>query len=97
MGEMMETERNDSKTAKKTLTLACWAPWSLFLSSRSLCSFSSLRSGNFSTLVLLRRLTMGFSRVVTCIRLTYSPLVWPTQRRWTIESKTVSMQTSTFL
>ena len=51
-------------------TLACRAPWSRFLNSARLASRSSLRSGNFSTLVLLRRLTIGFSRCSTCMRLT---------------------------
>jgi len=55
-----------------SLTRASWAVLSRRRSSFCLFSFSSLKSGNFSTLVLLRRLTMGFSLWATWIFLTYS-------------------------
>lgn len=52
-------------------TLASCAAWSFLRSSRRWSSFSCLRSGYFSTFVLLRRLTMGFSRWGTSILLTW--------------------------
>lgn len=53
------------------LTL-CWCKaWSRFLSSLSLSSFSCLRSGVLSSLVLFKRLTIGFSRWGIRIFLTY--------------------------
>ena len=55
------------------LTL-CWCmAWSRFLSSLCRSSLSCLRSGTFSTLVLFRRLTIGFSRWGIRIFLTFPP------------------------
>jgi len=57
------------------LTLASCAAWSFLRSSRRWSSFSCFRSGYFSTLVLLSRLTMGFSRWGTSIFLTCARLM----------------------
>lgn len=51
-------------------TLACCVAWSCLRRSRSRSSFSCFRLGCFSTLVLLSRLTMGFSRWRTSTFLT---------------------------
>lgn len=52
------------------LTRNCWAAWSFLRSSLSRSSFSCRRSGCFSSLVLLRRLTMTLSRWGITRRLT---------------------------
>ena len=46
-------------------TFSCCAMRSIFLNSLSLSSFSCLKSGCFSTLVLFKRLTIAFSRALT--------------------------------
>ena len=51
-------------------TRTCCASRSLLLSSFDRFSFSMARSGYFSSFVLLRRFTIGFSRFSTCIRFT---------------------------
>lgn len=56
------------------LTRACCDARSFCRSSLLRSSLSCCRLGNFSTLVLFNRLTIGFSRWVTCIFLTYFTL-----------------------
>jgi hypothetical protein len=54
----------------RQLTRSSLAAWSFFRNDLSLSSFSIAKSGNFSTLVLLRRLTIGFSLCATRILFT---------------------------